>query len=336
MRAYVVEKGSDSLDGLTQVELERPKPGPGEVLVRMRAAALNYRDQAIVSGNYVGGSVPRDTIPLSDGAGEVEAVGEGVTRFKPGDRVVTCFFANWEQGAPPAQPAALGSPFDGALAEFRVFPAGGLAAAPAHLSFEEAATLTCAGSSAWQALFERSNLRPGQTVVTLGTGGVSIYALQLAKAAGARVIVTSSSDKKLERARSLGADDTVNYKTRPEWNEAVMELTGGKGADVIVESVGPATLAKSYQSVGYRGQINLIGVMGQPEGSLFPHPLMLKGASLHGIFVGPRTHLENLCAAMSATRLRPVVDKVFEFDRAREAYEYELSGAHFGKVAISI
>ncbi len=336
MRAYVVEKGADSLDGLTQVEMERPSAGPGEVLVRMRAAALNYRDQAIVAGKYIGGSVPRDTIPLSDGAGEVEAVGEGVSRFKPGDRVITAFFANWSEGPPPAKPAALGSPFDGALAEYRVFPEAGLAAAPPDLSFEEAATLTCAGSTAWQGLVIRAGIKPGQTVLCLGTGGVSIYGLQIAKMAGAKVIITSSSDDKLDRARKLGADATINYAKTPEWQDEVMRLTAGRGVDIVVEAVGPATLVKSYQCVAYRGQILLIGVIGAPGEGLFPHPLMFKGATLHGLFVGPRVDLEGLAQAMTVNGMRPVVDKVFPFDQAREAYEYEFSGKHFGKVAIAI
>jgi NADPH:quinone reductase-like Zn-dependent oxidoreductase len=329
MRAFEVQKGSSGFDGLRQTERPKPSAGPGQVLVRMRAASLNYRDIAIVRGKYFAGPLTRDTIPLSDGAGEVESVGDGVSEFEPGDRVVATF----TQGSPPAP---LGSPLDGMLTEYAVFAPDGLLPIPAHLSFEEAATLPCAGVTAWNALAHGKVLRPGDTVLTLGTGGVSIFALQIAKMAGARVIVTSSSDKKLERAKSLGADETVNYKTHPDWERRVLELTDGRGADQVVELGGPGTLPHSYQAVGFGGEISLIGVITRPEGDLSPHPLMVKGATLRGIFVGGRPLFEELNKAIAVNALRPVIDRVFDFEQAAEALPYMKEAKHFGKLVVRI
>jgi NADPH:quinone reductase-like Zn-dependent oxidoreductase len=329
MKAYVVQQGSSGFDGLRRVERPKPAPGPGQVLVRMRAASLNYRDIAILRGKYFAGPVSRDTIPLSDGAGEVEAVGDGVAELKPGDRVVATF----TQGSPPA---ALGLPLDGTLSEYVVFPADGLLPIPAHLSFEEASTLPCAGVTAWNGLMHGKMLRPGETVLTLGTGGVSIFALQLGKMTGARVIVTSSSDAKLERAKALGADATINYKTHPDWERQVLELTGGQGADHVVELGGPGTLPHSYQAVARGGEIALIGVITRPEGDLNPHPLMFKGATLRGIFVGPKFLFEELNRAIAVNRLKPVIDRVFDFDEAPDAFPYMKEAKHFGKLVIRI
>jgi NADPH:quinone reductase-like Zn-dependent oxidoreductase len=329
MKAWEVQKGSTGFEGLKQVEKPKPKPGPRQVLVRIRAASLNYRDIAIVRGKYMGGGLPRDTVPLSDGAGEVEAVGEGVTELAPGDRVVATF----TQGSPPA---ALGSPLDGTLTEYAVFAPEGLLRIPAHLSFEEAATLPCAGVTAWNALTEGRVLRPGETVLTLGTGGVSIFALQLAKAAGARVIITSTSDVKLERAKALGADDTINYKRHPDWEKQVQELTNGQGADKVVELGGPGTLPHSYQAVGRGGEIELIGVITRPEGDTSPMAIMFKGATLRGIFVGGRPLFEGLNRAVTVNRIKPVIDKVFEFDEAADALRYMKEAKHFGKLVIRI
>lgn len=329
MKAYVVVKGSTDFSGFKRVEREPPKPGPREVLVRVRAASLNFRDIAIVRGKYIGGPIARDTIPLSDGAGEVEAVGAEVQRFKPGDRVVATF----SQGDPPVP---LGSPLDGMLAEYAVLGERGLERIPEHLSFEDAATLPCAGVTAWNALMLGRQIKPGETVVTLGTGGVSIMALQLAKMAGARVIITSSSDAKLERAAALGADAGINYKTHPNWEERVLALTDGRGADLVVDLGGVGTLPHSYQAVGPRGEIALIGVMTLPEGDLSPYPLMFKNATLRGIFVGGHSDLRGLLKAMEVHRMRPVVDKVFAFDEAPQAFELMRSGGHFGKLVIKI
>jgi NADPH:quinone reductase-like Zn-dependent oxidoreductase len=300
------------------------------VLVKMRAASLNFRDLAIVAGKYFRGPVERDTIPLSDGAGEVAEVGAGVKEFAIGDRVVAAF----TQGHPPA---ALGFPLDGCLTEYAVFPADGLLRVPSHLSFEEAATLPCAGVTVWNALMHGpKSLKPGETVLALGTGGVAIYALQIGKMAGARVIITSSSDEKLKRAAALGADHGINYKKTPEWDKAVLELTGGQGADHVIDTGGVGTLPRSYLAVGPGGTVSVIGVMTRPEGDLSPYPLMTKFAMVRGIFVGTREHFDGLMKAVTVNGLHPVVDKTFDFDAAPEAYQYLKSGQHFGKVVIKI
>jgi NADPH:quinone reductase-like Zn-dependent oxidoreductase len=329
MRVVEIVTGSTGFDGLIHAERSEPKPGPNEVLVRIRAASLNFRDLAVVSGKYFSGPVARNTIPLSDGAGEVAAVGTAVQELEVGDRVVATF----TQGDPPV---ALGSPLDGMLAEYRVFSPTGLLKIPEHMSYEEAATLPCAGVTAWNALAGGKPTLPGQTVLTLGTGGVSILALQLAKAAGARVIITSSSDEKLARARDLGADETVNYKTHPDWEKQVLALTGGQGVDHIVELGAPATLPHSYQAIGPSGEIALIGVISRPEGDLNPWPLMRKLATLRGIFVGDKPLFAGLLKAMAFHKIRPVVDSVFDLDEAAEAYKYLKSARHMGKVVIKV
>ncbi len=330
MKVFVVSKGTTSLEGLVARERERPSAGAGQVLVRMRAASMNFRDLAIVAGKYFRGPVTHDTIPLSDGAGEVAAVGAGVNGFAVGDRVVATF----TQGQPPL---ALGFPLDGVLTEYAVFAADGLLHVPAHLSYEEAATLPCAGVTVWNALMHGPrSLRPGDTVLTLGTGGVSIFALQIGKMTGARVIITSSSDAKLERARALGADECINYKTTPNWEERVLELTGGQGADQVIDTGGVGTLPKSYLAVGPAGTVSVIGVMTRPEGDLSPYPLMTKFAMVRGVFVGAREHFDGLMKAITVNRLHPVVDKTFAFDSAPDAYRYLKSAQHFGKVVVTL
>jgi len=330
MKVFLVSKGSTGFDGLKQAERERPAPGAAQVLVRMRAASLNFRDLAIVAGKYFRGPLERDTIPLSDGAGEVVAVGAGVTQFKAGDRVVATF----TQGNPPA---ALGFPLDGTLAEHQVFQADGLLRIPQHMSYEEAATLPCAGVTVWNALMHGPRvLKAGETVLALGTGGVAIFALQIAKMAGARAIITSSSDAKLEHARALGADHCINYKTTPEWEKKVLELTDGQGAEHVIDTGGVGTLPKSYIAVGAAGVVSVIGVMTRPEGDLSPYPLMTKGAMVRGIFVGGREHFDALMKAVDVNKLKPVIDKAFDFDAAPEAFKYLKSAQHFGKVVIRI
>jgi len=330
MKIFTIAKGSTSFDGLKRGDRDKPAPGPGQVLVRMRAASLNFRDLAILAGKYFRGPLTQDTIPLSDGAGEVEAVGAGVAQFAAGDRVVATF----AQGNPPA---ALGYPLDGVLAEYAVFPADGLLRVPPHMSFEEAATLPCAGVTVWNALMHGpKSLRPGETVLALGTGGVAIFALQLGKMTGARVIITSSSDAKLERARALGADHCINYKTTPDWEKTVLELTDGQGAEHVIDTGGVGTLPRSYIAVGPGGTVSVIGVMTRPEGDLSPYPLMTKFAMVRGIFVGAREHFDGLMKAVAVNELHPVVDTAFDFEAAPEAFKYLKSAQHFGKVVIKI
>ncbi|MFC7048753.1 zinc-dependent alcohol dehydrogenase family protein [Emcibacter nanhaiensis] len=338
MKAYQIEAGSSSLDGLKQVELDKPEAGPGEVLVRVRATSLNYRDQAVVIGKYFIGPLQRDTIPLSDGAGEVEAVGDGVTRFKAGDRVAGTFFQGWVNGHPPASipGIALGAPLDGMLAEYVVLSEEGLVGIPDNLSFEEAATLPCAGVTAWNALMEGRTLKPGDTVLCLGTGGVSMFALQFGRMAGARVIVTSSSDEKLERAKALGADGLINYRNTPNWAEEVMKLTGGQGVSQVVEVGGAGTLPLSYQAVGSGGEIALIGVLAAPDGDLSPHGLMFKAATLRGIFVGNRDMFDGMNKAIATNGIQPVIGATFDFDQAVEAFQHQMTASHFGKIVITV
>jgi NADPH:quinone reductase-like Zn-dependent oxidoreductase len=336
MKVYEIPKGATRVEDVRRGERPDPKPGPSDVVVRLRAASLNYRDHAIITGKYRY-NLDHDTIPCSDGAGEVVAVGVAVTRFKPGDRVIPTFFQVWIDGAPPKNRAALGAPLDGTLAEYLALHEDGWVAAPKSLSFEEAATLTCAGPTAWNALMNvGTRVKPGDTVLSLGTGGVSMFALQFARAAGARVIVTSSSDAKIERARGLGASDGVNYKTHPDWEKEVLALTGGRGVDCVIENGGIGTLARSFQCVGWGGKVALIGVLAGPQGNANPHDLMFKSASLHGIGVGSRASLEQLIQAIEVNRIKPVIDKVFPFDQALDAFRLQASGNFIGKIVIGI
>jgi len=336
MKKYLLREGSTDMESLELIECDVPSPGEGQLLIRIHAASLNYRDHAIVTGNYFGGVLQRDTVPLSDGAGEVVEVGPNVTRFAKGDRVIGTFFQGWVDGMPDlASTAALGSPADGVLAEYVLLDEQGVVACPAHLSYEQASTLPCAALTAWNALMFSGRTMPGQTVLALGTGGVSIFALQFARLNGARVIITSSSDDKLARASELGADATINYRTTPEWEQEVLSLTGGRGVDHVIEVGGTGTLAKSFQCVGFRGQVSLIGVLSGREGDTNPHALMLKNANLKGIFVGSRAMFEQMNEAISVNEMQPVVDRVFPFAEAASAYDYQLAGKHFGKVVIS-
>ena len=334
MKAYVVVEGCKSLDGLRLVERPQPKPAAGQLLVRVRATSLNYRDQLVVSGGYFGGAVTRDTIPLSDGAGEVVELGAGVSRFKQGDRVASTFFLGWVDG-PPAPRQARGSPVDGMLAEYVLLDEADAVALPRNLSYEEGATLTCAGVTAWHALFDVCHIRPGQSVLVMGTGGVSMFALQFARAAGARVIMTSSSDDKLARGRELGAAEGINYRRTPDWEKEVLRVTENRGVDCVVEVGGPGTLARSMQAVAFAGKLALIGVLAGLQGETNPHPIMRKGASMHGIFVGSRAMFERMNVGIEANDIHPVIDKVFEFERAAEAYRHQQAGA-FGKVVIRV
>jgi NADPH:quinone reductase-like Zn-dependent oxidoreductase len=314
-----------------------PQPGAGEVLVKVRACSLNFRDQIIPLGLYMGGVVPHDTVPLSDGAGEVAAVGEGVTSVKVGDRVAGIFFQDWLDGLPnPAMGVALGAPpAPGMLQDYVVLPERGVVPIAQSLDFTQAACLPCAGVTAWNALMEGPRpVKPGDSVLVLGTGGVSLLALQIAKAAGARVIATSSSDEKLDRVKAMGADHLINYRTTPDWGAEAARLAGG-GVDHVVEVGGAGTLKQSIAAVGFAGEIALIGVLTR-EGDTSPHGLMFKGASIRGIFVGSKGMAQRLNAFVDKHAIKPVVDKTFAMEDARQAWEYQSSAGLFGKVAITL
>ncbi len=327
---------SFALENLKIVEVAEPVPGPREAVVRVRACSLNYRDLVLSKGGY-GSGVKTPLVPLSDGAGEVVAVGPGVTRVKTGDRVAGIFMQKWLEGPPDDVKAAsaLGGAIQGMLAEQVCLNAEGLVHFPAHLSYEEAATLPCAAVTAWHALFCSDVFRPGQSVLVLGSGGVSVFALQLAKNAGARVIATSSSDAKLERLRGMGTDGLVNYKATPEWDKPVRQLTGGAGVDHVVEVGGAATLPLSIKSTRRGGHIAVIGVLGG-AGQIDPRMLFLKQLRVHGIYVGSREMFGEMNRVIELAGIRPVVDTVFEFADAVRAYQYMESGAHFGKICIRI
>jgi NADPH:quinone reductase-like Zn-dependent oxidoreductase len=336
MQAYRILPGAQ-IDGLHLVQEPSRAPGKYEVLVRIHAVSLNYRDLMIAQGNYVAVS-PEPVIPVADGAGEVIAVGAAVTRFKVGDRVVNGYFPNWIDGAPtPAKTAtSFGADIDGVLAEQVVFAEDALVAIPGHLNYAEAATLSCAGITAWNTLFCEGALKPGHSVLLLGTGGVSIWALQLAKAAGLQVLITSSSDAKLERARALGADVTINYRSTPQWHEEVLRHTGGHGVDMVVEVGGDDTLPRSIAATRMGGDIAIIGGVSGFSAQLNLVPVLVGNLHLNGIFVGSRTMFEDLNHFVARTRIRPVVDRVFAFDHARAAYEYLQRAGHFGKVVIAV
>jgi NADPH:quinone reductase-like Zn-dependent oxidoreductase len=338
MRAYEIVAGSSTVDGLRRCERPEPKPQPTQILVRIQAASLNFRDLLIARGHYMGGTVTANTIPLSDGAGEVIAVGSAVTRFSVGARVAGTFFRGWIDGRPPRAPlVALGAPpADGVLAELAVFDEQDAVPVPAHLSSAGAATLPCAAVTAWRSLIDIGRIVPGETVLLLGTGGVSIFGLQFARLAGARVLITSSSDEKLARAKALGADGGINYRTHPEWDKEVLKLTDGRGVDHVLDVGGSATLARSIGSVAVGGRVAMIGVLTGVGAASSPYGLLGKQASLQGVYVGSRGHFERMNAAVSTQRLEPVVDREFDFDDALAAYRHLDSGTHFGKVVIRV
>lgn len=333
MKAYELQ-GGFGLDALTLVERPTPRPGPGQVLLRLRAWSLNYRDLMIVKGTY-NPKLRLPVIPLSDGVGEVAAVGEGVTRVKVGDRVAGLFMQNWLAGGlteEKARPSLGGGGVDGLLAEFAVLPQEGVLQVPEHLTDEEAATLPCAALTAWHALVAEGGVTAGDTVLVQGTGGVSLFALQFAKLHGARVLATSGHDDKLRRVLALGASEGINYKTTPEWGEKVRELTC-VGVDHVVEVGGAGTLPQSLRAVRAGGRISLIGVLAG-GGQVNPMPILMKNVRVQGIFVGSREMFEAMNRAITLHKLRPVMDRVFPFAEAREALRYLESAAHFGKIAL--
>ena len=335
MKQYTIETFGD-IGGLTQHEVATPQPQAGQVLVKMRAASLNYRDLMVVQGVY-SDAPRRGLVPLSDGAGEVVTVGDGVSQWNIGDRVAGIFFQDWidERLDRTKMKSDLGGGIDGVLTEYRVFDENGLVRLPEHLSFEEGATLPCAGVTAWHAL-ERGRLKSDDTLLLLGTGGVSIFGLQFAKARGSRVIITSSSDEKLERARNLGADETINYNDVPNWDERIFELTGRNGADQVLEVGGNGTWEKSLRALRIGGTMSMIGGVSGFGGTVNPFPILFGSLNVHGIYVGSRAMFEAMNRVLESQQIRPVVDRVFAFDQSKAAYEYLESGAHFGKVVLSI
>jgi len=337
MRAYQLPKGGAGIDALVKVERPDPKPAYRQVMVKVKACSLNFRDLGIVRGTYRM-PVRENLIPLSDGAGEVIEVGPGVTRVKVGDHVAGCFFQRWLGGEAPADvhASALGGGIDGMLAEHAVLEEDGVVKIPAHLSLEEGATLPCAGVTVWNAMTEHAKLIAGQTVLLQGTGGVSIFGLQLARMMGIQVIITSSSDDKLARAKALGANHGINYKTTPDWEKAALGLTGGRGVDHVVEVGGAATLARSFGAIRVGGKITMIGGLSGPATEINPGLIFARRANVQGISVGSMQMFEAMSRAMAASGIKPVIDKVFPFDEAQAAYRHMASGAHFGKIVIRV
>jgi NADPH:quinone reductase-like Zn-dependent oxidoreductase len=337
MRAYQLPKGGAGIDALVKVERPDPKPAYRQVVVKVKACSLNFRDLGIVRGTYRM-PVRENLIPLSDGAGEVIEVGPGVTRVKVGDRVAGCFFQRWVGGEAPADvhASALGGGIDGMLAEYAVLEDDGIVKIPAHLSLEEGATLPCAGVTVWNAITEHAKLIAGQTVLLQGTGGVSIFGLQLARMMGIQVIITSSSDDKLARAKALGANHSINYKTTPDWEKAAVGLTGGRGVDHVVEVGGAATLARSFGAICVGGKITMIGGLSGPATEINPGLIFARRANVQGISVGSMQMFEAMSRAIAASGIKPVIDKVFPFDEAQAAYQHMASGAHFGKIVIRV
>ncbi len=332
MRAWQIE-GDGGINALALVERPRPEPGPGEILVRVTANAINYRDLSTIQDPLSRG-FPLPRIPNSDGAGVVEAVGPGVTTVQPGMAVTTTFFQDWEDGGctPAAMASALGGAREGVLAEYVVLSARGVLPKVPALSDVEAACLPCAALTAWNAIFETAALRPGDTVLLLGTGGVSMFALQFAATAGIRVIMTSSSDRKLEEAAALGAAHGINYREVDDWSAAVRDLTGGQGVDGVVEVGGPGTLQKSLDAVRVGGTVALIGIL--TGGTIDPLPVMRKSVRLNGVYVGSRRMFRDMNRAIEKHAIRPRISEVVPFSEAREAYQLMASQQHMGKIVI--
>jgi NADPH:quinone reductase-like Zn-dependent oxidoreductase len=329
-------KAPGGLDKIVIEERAKPTPGPGQILVRVRASSLNFHDFAVVAGML---PTADGRIPMSDGAGVVEAVGEGVTRFKVGDEVLSGFFPNWITGDVQVerQFGVPGDHADGFAAEYVAMSAEAFTRTPKGYSLKEASTLTCAALTAWRALMVEARIKPGDVVLTQGTGGVSIFALQFAKSAGATVISTSSSAEKLERLKALGADHLINYKETPDWGAAAAALTvGGRGVDVVVEIGGPGTLEQSILATRTGGHISLIGVLTGFAGSIPTALLMNKNIALKGITVGSRQEQEDMIAAIDANGIRPVIDSTFPLDQISAAFAHQISQKHFGKICLDI
>jgi NADPH:quinone reductase-like Zn-dependent oxidoreductase len=329
--------GDFSLDALTFDAIDVPDPGPHEVLVAIRAVSLNQRDLMLVTGTYMP-NVERPRIPCSDGAGEVLAIGSAVTRFRVGDRVVTSFYQNWIEGKLDYATAkgTLGGDVDGTLTTHLVLPERGLIPIPERLSFEEASTLPCAAVTAWHALISTANIGKEDTVLLLGTGGVSIVGLQIARLRGARVLITSSSDEKLDRARAMGADETINYKTTPEWDKRARELTGKQGVTHVLETGGAGTLPLSLRSAGYHAQVSIIGLISGAEQAIDIRQILGKNLRVQGITVGSRRMLQEVADAFASGGIHPVIDQTFPFDRAVDALRWLKAAEHLGKIVITL
>jgi NADPH:quinone reductase-like Zn-dependent oxidoreductase len=334
MKAFEIREFG--IDKLALVEHEDPTPGPDEVLVHFRAASLNYRDVMVVSGTY-NPRMKLPAIPLSDGAGEIVEMGSDVTRWKIGDRVMPLMVQRWFDGESSEEKRrtaiGAGAHWNGVAREYAAFRHDAVVRIPDQLSFGEAATLPCAALTAWDSLIVSGNLKPGETVLTLGTGGVSVFAVQFAKLAGASVIATSSSSEKIARLNDLGADETINYRETEAWDKAVVEKTGGRGVDHVVEVGGAGTLQRSINAVRVNGHIAMVGALDTTSG--FDHvPIFMKALRLHGIFVGSKAMFEAMNRAFEISKLRPVIDRTFKFDELPDALTYMQKGAHFGKIVI--
>ncbi|HEY9138668.1 MAG TPA: NAD(P)-dependent alcohol dehydrogenase [Terriglobus sp.] len=328
--------GHFAIDDLTFDEITLPEPGPHDVLVKMHAVSLNYRDLMLVKGQY-DPNVQKPRIPCSDGAGEVIAVGSDVTSFRVGDRVVAPFFLNWIDGpvTAAAPPSALGGAVDGTLTTHQIFPERSLVSIPATMSYSEAATFPCAAVTAWHALVSTANIGPKDTVLLLGTGGVSIFGLQIAKLRGARILITSSSDEKLGRALSLGADHIINYRKHPDWDKQVREITMKQGATHVLEVGGAGTLPLSLRSAAIGAQVSVIGVLTGLEQPLNIGQILMKTLRVQGIYVGSRAMLQESIEAFAANDIHPVIDQQFEFPNAQDAFRSLEAADHFGKLVIT-
>lgn len=332
MKAYEIPEFG--IDSIKLVDRPDPEPGPYDVLVKVKAASLNYRDLLVVRGHYNPRmALPR--VPLSDGTGEIVAIGKDVSKFDVGQRVAGIFSPHWHDGPATAEKTggALGGETDGVAAGYVCFSEQSVVPIPEHLSYEEAATLPCAGVTAWNAVVSAGNAIAGETHLMLGTGGVSLFALQFSKMMGTTTIITSSSDEKLERAGELGADSVINYRQTPEWGKEAVKITQGRGVDNVVEVGGAGTLAQSIRAVRTGGHISLIGVLGGGS-EMNPLPLLMRSIRMSGIYVGSRAMFEQMSAAITAHQLHPVIDKTFGFDELREAMKYMETGKHFGKIVV--
>lgn len=334
MKAFELQ-GFSGLGDLKLVEREKPSAGPGQIVVKMKTASLNYRDLITVGGGY-GSTVRTPLVPLSDGCGEVVEAGEGVTRVAVGDRVAPLFFQTWFSGGPSLQGllGSLGGGVDGVAQEYMLLDQNGVTKVPDYLTDEQVACLPCAALTAWRGLVVEGEIKPGDRALFLGTGGVSIFGLQIAKAAGAETIITSSSNEKLARAKDLGADHTINYKDQPKWSSVVREITGYQGVDHVLEVGGPGTLKESMKSVRVGGHISIIGVVAASDDTLRIGAAVAGNMRLIGISVGSRQQFEDMNAAFALHRIEPVIDKIFDFDDLIPALKHMQSGSHFGKIVV--